>query len=215
MSSSTCIAHYSPGCRLKELPGLCKNNITQFDDAIDEAHSYDPPLPLVLGETNSDWYNLNMAQVEGVFGSALWLIDHLLLCMAAIMTRENLIVGTTFGYTEWVPVPRDGRDQYVRSPLYGHVFAAEALGRHKEVQISPITDLPWNMSAYGVYESADLTRYVVVNYDEWNSTTPYPRPEQDVHIDVPSWAESVQVRRVTGAGAEADESIQWAWQSWN
>lgn len=192
-----------------------KNNVTQYDEAVDFAKSYDPVLPFVLGETNSNSYNLKMAQVEGVLGSALWLIDHLLLGMAANMTRYNLIQGTTFGYSGWVPVARDGREPHVRSPLYGQIFAADVLGHHPEVQVYPIPDLPWNVSAYGIYEATDLARYVVVNYDEWNSTTAYERPVQKVNLAVPSWVENVRVRRLTGNGASADEGITWAGQSWN
>jgi hypothetical protein len=71
------------------------------------------------------------------------------------------------------------------------------------------------MSAYGIYESGQLVRYAVVNYDEWNSTTPYERPSQDVILKVPCWVDHVEVRRLTGDGASAVENIQWAGQSWN
>lgn len=190
-------------------------NISQYEDHLEICRSYEPELPFVLGETNSNSFNLNMSQVEGVFGSALWLIDHLMLGMAANITRYNLIQGTTFGYTGWVPVPLEGRDPYVRSPLYGQIFVADALGHHPDVQIHTVQELPWNMSSYGVYESGELARYIIVNYDEWNTTTPYPRPSQDVSLAVPSWVDEVQVRRLTGSGTSADEGIQWAGQSWN
>ena len=192
-----------------------RNNVTQYADAVEFCSSYEPFLPLVLGETNSNSYNLKMAQVEGVFGSALWLIDHLLLGMTANITRYNLIQGTTFGYSGWVPVPKDGREPYVRAPLYGQIFAAEVLGHHQEVQVYPIPDLPWNMSAYAVYEASDLAQYVVINFDEWNSTTSYDRPVQEINLEVPSWVDTVQVRRLTANGANADENIMWAGQSWN
>lgn len=190
-------------------------NISQYHDMVRYCHEHDPFIPFILGETNSNSWNLNMSHIEGVFGSALWLIDHLMLGMAANMTRYNLIQGTTFGYTGWVPVPFEGRDPYVRSPLYGQIFVADAIGHHPEVQVNTINGLPWNMSAYGIYESGELSRYIVVNYDEWNSTTSYPRPSQDVTLKVPCWVDHVEVRRLTGSGASADEGIQWAGQSWN
>ena len=190
-------------------------NVTQYSEAVKFCRSYHPPLPFVLGETNSNSYNLNMGHIEGVFGSALWLIDHLLMGMATNITRYNLIQGTTFGYTGWVPVPRDGRDPYVRPPLYGQIFAADVVGHHPEVQVYPIEGLPWNMSAYGIYEAGELARYVIINYDEWNSTTPYTRPSQRINLEVPSWVNRVEIRRLTGDGASADEGIQWAGQSWN
>lgn len=133
-------------------------NISQYEDAINFSRSWEPSLPLVLGEMNSNSYNLNMSQVEGVFGSELWVIDHLLLGMAANMTRYNLIQGTTFGCTGWVPVALEGRDPYVRSPLYGQILTADVLGHHPEVQVYPIPDLPWNVSAYGIYESKALSK---------------------------------------------------------
>ncbi|KAF4980457.1 hypothetical protein FDECE_17876 [Fusarium decemcellulare] len=190
-------------------------NITQYRSAIELCREYDPELPFVLGETNSNSANLNMSQIEGVFGSSLWLIDHLLLGMAANITRYNLIQGTTFGYTGWVPVPQDGRDPYVRAPLYGQIFAADVLGHHPEVQVYPVPQLPWNVSGYGIYESGELAKYVVINFDEWNSTTSYKRPVQKFNLDVPSWVDSARVERLTGSGASADEGIKWAGQSWN
>ncbi|KAL6353092.1 hypothetical protein LRP88_13580 [Fusarium phalaenopsidis] len=190
-------------------------NVTQYKNAIETCHKHDPKLPFVLGETNSNSYNLNMSQIEGVFGSALWLIDHLLMGMATNITRYNLIQGTTFGYSGWVPVPQDGREPHVRAPLYGQIFAADVLGHHSKVQVYPIPQLPWNVSAYGIYESHNLAKYVVINFDEWNSTTRYERPVQQFNLQVPLWADKVEVQRLTGNGASADESIQWAGQSWN
>ncbi|RYP68767.1 hypothetical protein DL771_006497 [Monosporascus sp. 5C6A] len=131
------------------------------------------------------------------------------------MTRYNLIKGTAFSYTGWVPVPLEGRDPYVRSPVYRQIFAADVLGHHPEVQVYERPDLAWNISAYGIYESGALSKYVVVNYDEWNATTPYERPVQEVALAVPSWVDHVMVKRLTADGASADEGIQWAGQSWS
>lgn len=60
------------------------DNVTQYENIIESCHEHHPALPFVLGETNSNSYNLNMSQIEGVFGSALWLIDHLLMGMATV-----------------------------------------------------------------------------------------------------------------------------------
>jgi len=98
----------------------------------------------------------------------------------------NLIQGTTFGYTAWVPVARDGRDPYVRPPLYGQIFAADAIGHHPEVQVYPLPSSVENFSTHAIYEAKKLAKYVLVNLDEWNSTTPYPRPKQYVQLDVPA-----------------------------
>lgn len=61
-----------------------KANITKWLPELEFAEDYEPTIPFVLGETNSDSYNLNMSQVEGVFGSALWLIDHLMIGMSLV-----------------------------------------------------------------------------------------------------------------------------------
>lgn len=71
------------------------------------------------------------------------------------------------------------------------------------------------MSAYGVYEAGELAKYVVINFDEWNSTTPYERPVQEVMLGVPNGVTNLQVERLTGNGASADEGIEWAGMSWN
>lgn len=174
------------------------NDVTQYEGAIDFCHSYEPFVRLVIGESNSNAYNLNMAQVEGVFGSALLLIDHLMTGMVHKITRYNLIQGTTFGYSGWVPVTSGGRDPFVRVPLYGKIFAADVLGHHPDVQVYNVPGLPGNMSAYGVYEYGHLARYVVINFGEWNVTTPYQPPVQAIRLDVPRGVDNVNVRRLTG-----------------
>lgn len=104
----------------------------------------------------------------------------------------------------------------MRAPLYGQIFAADAIGHHPEVQIKALDqDLPWNMSAYAVYEGGELAKYAVINFDEWNSTTSYPRPSQEVVLGVPNGEKRVRVDRLTGSGASADEGIEWAGLSWN
>jgi len=66
-------------------------NVSSLGDDIEAAHTWDPYLPYVLGETNSDASNLNFTQVIGVFGSSLWLIDRTFLAMAAVSQRPCFI----------------------------------------------------------------------------------------------------------------------------
>ncbi|KAK5163458.1 GTP-binding protein gtr2 [Saxophila tyrrhenica] len=190
-------------------------NVSLYDDDIAASHNYKPSLPFILGETNSDSSNLNMSQFIGVFGSALWTIDRTFLSMAANMQRQNFIQGTTFGYTQWVPVPLEGRQPYTRPPLYGYIFAADALGRHPKAQVYPIPTSVWNLSAYGIYQAGKLAKYAVINLDEYNSTASYARPEQRVRLTVPKHVRHVGIERLTAAGADADEGVQWAGLSWN
>lgn len=60
------------------------SNVTQYAGDVEIANEHNPRLPVVLGETNSNAYNLNMSQIEGVFGSSLYLIDHLLMGMSTV-----------------------------------------------------------------------------------------------------------------------------------
>lgn len=60
------------------------NNLTQYVPEMELIHSYDPNITFLLGETNSDYVNLNMSQVEGVFGSSIWLVDYLLYGMSLV-----------------------------------------------------------------------------------------------------------------------------------
>lgn len=131
------------------------------------------------------------------------------------MQRQNLIQGTTFGYTQWVPVPLDGRQPYVRPPFYGQLFVADVIGRHPEVQVYPLPASEWNMPVHAIYEAGRLAKYVVINFDEYNSTATYERPSREVRLGVPRSAKSVSVERLTAAGADSDEGIEWAGLSWN
>ncbi|KAJ4351415.1 GTP-binding protein gtr2 [Didymosphaeria variabile] len=191
------------------------SNVSSLVPNIKASRNWTPSLPFILGETNSDASNLNFTQVIGVFGSALWLIDRTFLSMAANMRRQNLIQGTTFGYTAWVPVSRDGREPYVRPPLYGQIFTADAVGTHSEVQVYPMPASKPKFVSHAIYEAGKLARYALINFDEWNSTTPYERPSQSVELAVPRYIHKVQIERLTASGASADEGIEWAGQSWN
>lgn len=106
---------------------------------------------------------------------------------------------------------------YVRPPLYGQIVVADVIGHNPHVQILPIDLGPelWKFSAYGVYESSKLSKYVLINLDEWNSTTRYPRPSQQVTLKFPSGSKVAKVQRLLGAGASADSGISWGGLSWN
>lgn len=106
---------------------------------------------------------------------------------------------------------------YVRPPLYGQIVVADVIGHNPHVQILPI-DLGtkhWKFSAYGVYESTQLRKYVLINLDEWNATTSNPRPAQQVTLNLPSDVRSATIQRLLGPGASADSGISWGGLSWN
>ncbi|RDW59108.1 hypothetical protein BP5796_12032 [Coleophoma crateriformis] len=191
------------------------SNVSFLKPDVEAARLHNPQVPYVLGETNSDANNLNITQYIGVFGSALWQVDRIFTSMAANMKRSNFIQGTTFGYTGFVPVRRDGRDPYVRPPLYAHILTADALGHLPDVQVYPLPNSVEDFSTHAIYSAGQLAKYVTINLDEWNSTTTYPRPMQRVHLAVPKSIKEVQVERLTASGASADEGVQWAGLSWN
>ncbi|KAJ5286695.1 hypothetical protein N7478_002381 [Penicillium angulare] len=190
-------------------------NLTQYTTDMEVVHAADPNITFLLGETNSDYVNLNMAQVEGVFGSSLWLVDYLLYGMSMSISRFNLIQGTNFGYTCWVPIEYNGQKPGVRPPLYGQLVAADVIGRHPNVQVQALNLNRWDLSAYAIYESGVLVRYVVINLDEWNTTTSYARPTQKLALDVPKHVSTAEVKRLTGPGASSINDITWGGHSWN
>lgn len=59
-------------------------NLSAFKPDMDVISRQNPNITFLLGETNSDYVNLNMEPIEGVFGSALWLIDYLLYGMTMV-----------------------------------------------------------------------------------------------------------------------------------
>jgi hypothetical protein len=72
-----------------------------------------------------------------------------------------------------------------------------------------------DLSAYAIYEAGVLARYLVLNLDEWNSTTSYPRPSQKFALDVPRQIRSAEAKRLVGPGASSDTGISWGGVSWN
>lgn len=209
-------------------------NLTQYTPDIKAIDDVDPSIKLLLGETNSDYVNLGMDQVEGVFGSSLWLADYLLYGMSQVrffyfslhdikthaynmknISRFNLIQGTNFGYAGWVPVHYNGQAPHVRPPLYGQILAADVIGHHQDVRIAPIDLGHWDLSAYAVYQSGILAKYVVINFDEWNTTTHYPRPSRKFDLHVPPKVRSAEIERLIGPGASSTTEISWRGVGWN
>ncbi|KAJ5825366.1 hypothetical protein N7474_002504 [Penicillium riverlandense] len=190
-------------------------NLSQYIEDMEIIRANNPTISFLLGETNSDYVNLGMSQDEGVFGSSLWLVDFLLYGMSLNITRFNLIQGTTFGYTAWVPIESNEQSPQVRPPLYGQLLAADVIGKHPKVQVKSLDLGRWDLSAYAIYEGDILSKYVVVNLDEWNSTTPYPRPVQTIALSLPREVKRAEIKRLTGPGAEAVAYISWGGLSWN
>lgn len=60
-----------------------------------------------------------------------------------------------------------------------------------------------------------MAKYVIINLDEWNTTTSYARPSQRFSLDLPRGVRSAEVKRLTGPGASSVTDISWGGFSWN
>ena len=116
--------------------------------------------------------------------------------------------GTTFGYSDFTPTQ-------VRPPFYGHLLVASALGTSPATQITLLDLGFWNLSVYALYTASELSKYVIINLDEWNATTPYERPIRAFSLEVPHEVESACVEVLTAPGADSMSGITWAGKSWN
>lgn len=64
-------------------------NLSQYEADMAYVKKHHPHITYLLGETNSDYINLNMAQIEGVFGSSLWLVDNLMAGMVQVIYLKD------------------------------------------------------------------------------------------------------------------------------
>ena len=64
------------------------------------------------------------------------------------------------------------------------------------------------------HRAGALAKYVVVNLEEWNTTTSYNRPKDTISLTVPKYAKSVEVKYLSAPGAEST-TVTWVGQSWN
>ena len=208
-------------------------NLSQFIKPMQYLKETNPNVTFVLGETNSDYINLGIPEYTGVFGNALWVCDYLLYGMSMVssirprhifykylysplqnITRIYLHQGTTFGYAAWVPVSVNDTAPHVRAPYYGNLLVADVVGSSPTMQILNVDLGDWSLSAYATFESGLLAKYVVINLDEWNSTTNYSRPEQQISLQVPADVTGARIEFLSAAGAEAADGITWAGMSY-
>lgn len=103
----------------------------------------------------------------------------------------------------------------MRPPLYGQLLAADVIGKYSKVQVNSLDLGRWDLSAYAIYKGDILSKYVIVNLDEWNFTTLYPRPVQKIAVSLPQNVKRAEIKRLTGPGAEAVTNISWGGLSWN
>lgn len=99
--------------------------------------------------------------------------------------------------------------------LYGQIVTADVIGKHPDVRVAELQLSRPDFSAYAVYQADKLAKYVLVNLDEWNSTTTYARPVQNVALDVPSGAKQAQIQRLTAPGSNVETNVTWGGLSWD
>ena len=113
-----------------------------------------------------------------------------------------------------MPVSVNGTAPHVRAPYYGNLLVADVVGSSPTMQILNVDLDDWSLSAYASFESGLLAKYVVINLDEWNSTTNYSRPAQQISLQVPADVTGARVDFLSAAGAEATDGITWAGMSY-
>ena len=124
-------------------------------------------------------------------------------------------MATGIAYSAWQPVEYNGSLPQVRPSYYAQVFVADFIGTSLQMQTYNIDLGVANMSAYAAYDHGMLARVAIVNLDEWNTTTAYLRPLQQIRIRVPQGVESVLVKYLTAPGANSTDEITWGGVSWS
>ncbi|KAF2096599.1 hypothetical protein NA57DRAFT_67284 [Rhizodiscina lignyota] len=191
------------------------NNLSYFSQPVNWLKQHHPDIPVYLAETNSDTASTNDTDLIGVFGSALWLADYMLYGMTLNIRRMNIQLSTGFDYTSWRPVEYFGAPPAVLPPYYAQVFVADVIGAPDDVRISNLDLGPDLLSAYTVFSanSEKIAKAVLVNLEEWNTTTTYPSPSTQVQLLTPIkglW----RIEKLTAPGAESLANITWAGTSW-
>ena len=171
-------------------------------------------IPFVLGEVGSS-LNANEAKpspeaLDGVLGSALWVVDWLLYAMAANVDRVNMQQGIDFGFAAWRPVRTAQGPPIVFPQWYGYAFVADLIGK-KARRVLPLFDPAHpSISPYATYVNDVLDSYAVVDLQEWNATETAQRPVRQIRLDVAD-SKGAQLRRLTGTGTQAKAAdMTWA-----
>lgn len=177
-----------------------------------------PNIPLYLAEVNSNTFSTGNEAQLGVFGSALWLTDYLLYGMTLNFKCMNVQQSTGFSYTSWRPVEYFGKPAAVLPPYYAHPFVADVIGKTGDIRIADLKlglDL---FSAYAIYNSAGrVTKIVLINLQEWSSSSGTPRPSRSVNLKAGTYSGNVKIEKLTAAGGanvQDASKISWKGQSW-
>ncbi|KAK2589849.1 hypothetical protein QQS21_012471 [Conoideocrella luteorostrata] len=168
----------------------------------------------VLGESGR--YTTSGSSIdnsEGIWAGALWTADYLMYTMTLNVSRVHMQLGQVFGYAAWHPVTIGDISPQVRSPYYGHLFAADFIGKSNAFRVKEL-DTGDDLSAvYAGYDAGVLNKMAIINFDVWRGDG--SRPTRSFKIQIPAGVKSVQVRTLTSAGgATTSGSFSWAGQTW-
>ncbi|KAJ9626592.1 hypothetical protein H2203_004225 [Taxawa tesnikishii (nom. ined.)] len=168
--------------------------------------SIEPNLPFILGETNS-LYNEGAPGLSNSFGAALWGVDF------------NLWIRVMAAYRH-----RPRRQRHL-SPYYGNIAVAAFLGDLTST-VPRIANLPLpneEEAAYAAYVNDTLARIVVINMQEYNSSTQtnnytddYPRPVERYSFQLPQGCSGkATTQRLLANGSDAITGITFDGYSYN
>lgn len=172
-------------------------------------------VPYVLGETNS-LSGGGATGLSNVFGSALWVVDYSLYAASQGILRAHFHQSVTSPYAAWTP----NGTLTTNPPYYGNIMVNAAIGSAPDTVVAPLKLQSIDddrVSAYVFYDNGGkkLSRVIILNMREWNSTTAGARPELEVSLAVPAGANGARVERLAAAGAEVTTGITYAGTSYD
>lgn len=114
-----------------------------------------------------------------------------------------------FGYVAWHPVAFNDIVPSVRSPYFGHLFAADFMGKSSSFRVAEIATGDDQLAVYAGYDMGKLTRLAIINYNVWNGNG--ARPVRSFAVNVPSGTTQGTVRVLTSNdGATALGNFYWS-----
>ncbi|KAH4605407.1 hypothetical protein HBI70_057420 [Parastagonospora nodorum] len=179
------------------------------------AYSVSKNLPYVIGETNSIACQ-GLAGVSDVFGAAVWSVDYALYAASLNVSALYWHMGTGYRYAAWQATQNGTTAAGPRPLYYGNWFVAKALGGGEKKVISIVNTT--TLAGYAVYAEGEKLRSVVlVNQEIFNSSTSAAGERGSVTFQLPRELcgsdVKTSVQRLTGAGAEVREGIEFSGQT--
>ena len=189
------------------------NSLTKLINASDYLTA-EIPLPFAITETNS-LSGAGKAGISDVFGAALWSLDYnLFAASSGAIQRMHIQQGTDFRYDSWQPITTSKAPIATRPPYYGDITVATSLGNlvNHSVRVAEITAGQGREveSGYAIYSDEKLVRVVVINMEEFNSSSSsvlYNRPSVNYGFDVPDGCSGGSFQRLIASGSDAISGI--------